>query len=190
MTSDDPRGTMPGSSLPSDPCLPDDLVVVGRVSGAYGVKGLVRVAPFNAPEESVLCSVRDWWLAQGASAVRAVRAESARVHSDALLCRIRGVDDRDQAEALKGAEISVRRSDFPAGDEDEVYWTDLIGCRVLTPEGIDLGRVTSVDEYGADPVLRLDDGDGQSRLIPFVPAWIVSVDTAARTIVADWQPDY
>ena len=180
--------------------LPDDLVEVGRISGAYGIKGGVRVAPYNAPEQSVLCIARDWWLAadrspgRGVLSARAgpypVRVESARVHSDSIVCRIRGVEDREQAERLKKFGISVRRSAFPAGADDEVYWTDLVGCRVRNPDGIDLGLVAAVDEYGADPVLRLAYGDGQVRLIPFVPAWILSVDTAAREIVADWQPDY
>jgi 16S rRNA processing protein RimM len=185
-----PPGAADGAGTPPvhDDAVPDDLVSVGRVAGAYGIKGMVRVVPFNAPESSVLRKVRDWWLSTGLP--RAVRAESARVHSDAIVCRIHGVDDRNQAEALKGAEVLVRRSAFPSSADDEVYWTDLIGCRVRTPEGVDLGRVASVDEYGADPVLHLVHGEGQSRLIPFVAAWIVSVDTSAREIVADWQPDY
>jgi 16S rRNA processing protein RimM len=184
----------------SGPDVPDDLVAVGRISGAYGIKGGVRVAPYNDPEQSVLCVARDWWLAGDRSSGRgvlparagpyAVRVESARVHSDSIVCRIRGVEDREQAERLKGSEISVRRSAFPAGAEDEVYWTDLVGCRVRNADGTDLGLVTAVDEYGADPVLRVAYGDGQVRLIPFVPAWIRSVDTGAREIVADWQPDY
>jgi len=70
-----------------------------------------------------------------------------------------------------------------------VYWVDLVGCRVSDPQGICLGHVAAVEDYGAHPILKVDAGDGRERLVPFVDQWIVSVDVAGRTIVTDWRLD-
>jgi 16S rRNA processing protein RimM len=84
----------------------------------------------------------------------------------------------------------VSRADFPAADPDEFYWVDLIGCAVVTPDGVDLGSVEAVDDHGAHPLLLVRAQDGRERLIPFVSAHVPEVDLAGRKIVADWDPDF
>ena len=150
------------------------------------MRGWVKVAPFNSPTDSVLRSCSRWWFEGGGT----VEIERAKLHGASLVCKPRGSDDRDDALAFRGREIFVSRADFPRGDPAEFYWIDLVGCRVSNRDGVALGTVTSVEDYGAHPLLRLDDGEGGERMIPFVSTWIVSVDLAGRAIVADWQPDY
>ena len=182
-----PTGT-PGLATPANAPVspPDDLVEVGRVVDAYGIKGWVKIAPFNDPTESVLRTSRRWWLADG----RALDVESARVHSASIVARPAGFETREQALALKGLTLRVSRSEFPRDRDGEFYWVDLVGCRVANPAGEALGEVVAVEDHGAHPILVLSDAGGVERMIPFIGACIVSVDTDARSIVADWQPDY
>ncbi len=176
--------------------------------GSYGVRGSLKIEPFNAPDESVLLHSRRWYLQRlapgrpGQAASRLgidlpivlparLAVESCRVHSAALIASVVGIGSKEAADALRGCELGVSRVDFPATTKDEFYWVDLIGCSVVTPAGWSLGVVDSVDHYGAHPLLRLraTPGGGET-LIPFVSAYVLEVDIAARRIVADWDPDF
>lgn len=189
-------GILPESSDPGEPP-PADLLLVGRVSGTYGIRGWVRVEPQNRPEDSVLRQARRWWVracgprgpgapARPEPAPRSVAIERARVHGASLVAKPEGCDDRDQALLLRGCDVLVSRADFPPGDDDEYYWTDLIGCEVHTPAGDLLGVVESVEDHGAHPLLNLLGADGALRMIPFIGVFILAVDLAARRITADW----
>ena len=169
----------------SDPN-PDDLIAVGRVVDSYGVRGWVKVQPYNAPVDSVLRSCRKWWLTDG----RVVDIDRSRVHGATIVGKPAGSEDRDSALAFKGQEIRVRRAEFPEGDPDEFYWVDLVGCAVTNVEGVDLGVVDAVEDYGAHPILKMRDASSRERMVPFIGLYIVEVDIRGRRIVADWQPDY
>jgi 16S rRNA processing protein RimM len=103
------------------------------------------------------------------------------------------VPDRNAAELLKGARIFVSRASFPTPEADEYYWVDLIGLDVVNREGLSLGAVRELLHTGPQTVLVLaytEEGKEKERMIPFVSAYIDSVDLAGRRIAADWQPDY
>ncbi|SHF53842.1 16S rRNA processing protein RimM [Lampropedia hyalina DSM 16112] len=181
---------------------PDDAVEVGRVLGAWGVKGWVKLLPFSADPETLL-SARRWFLRPAERGARVfdgdlqVQIAHVRVHTDTLVAQIDAIADRDLAEALKGARIFVLREDFPALDnEDEFYWVDLLGLQVINREGVRLGVVKELISNGPQSVLVVQDGATASgekatqRLIPFVDAYIDKVDRAAQSIHVDWQPDY
>ena len=99
------------------------------------------------------------------------------------------VPDRSAAEALKGARVFVARSSFPTAGTDEYYWVDLIGCTVFNRDGVTLGTVADLTDTGAHSVLRVVQGDDE-RLIPFVAAYVDTVDLQARRIGVDWGLDY
>jgi 16S rRNA processing protein RimM len=175
--------------------LPADAVEVGRIVGAWGVKGWFKVQPF-ANRPSALFSSKRWHLCPGdgtgspATAPPALlRITRAREHGAAVVAAAEDIADRDAAEALKGARIFVPRSSFPSPDQDEYYWVDLIGCVVVNRDGARLGTVREVFDTGAHCVLRVADG-AHERLIPFVAAYVDAVDLAARRITADWGLDY
>lgn len=172
---------------------PPDPVLVGRIVGAWGVRGWVRVAPFNDPRLSLLPRMPTWWLRDGAR-TRAMRVEAARPHgAGEIVARIAGIDDRDAANALEGSEVLLSRAQFPAPEHDEVYWADLIGCTVLDPDGASLGAIVSIEDQPAHPLMRVvEEGAPQphERLIPLVPEFLLSVDLDARVVVADWRSDY
>ncbi|MFT4102980.1 MAG: ribosome maturation factor RimM [Burkholderiaceae bacterium] len=186
------------SPVPASP--PADLVEVGRIGGAHGVRGAIKVIPHGRASDSALRTCRQWWLTDLPPVARerlgvAARqwpasVESARVQVDLIVAQLRGVSDRDLAIALNGARVWISRSAFPAAASDEYYWVDLIGCDVVDPSDRMLGRVAAVEEYGAGPLLKVHGADGVDRLIPFVDAVIGSVDVPGRRIVADWGLDY
>ena len=102
--------------------------------------------------------------------------------------------DRDAAEALKGARISIPRRYFPVTDDDEFYWVDLIGLAVENEAGEAFGTIDGLMETGAHQnlLVRTEGSDGKTveRLIPFVDAFVKTVDLAGRRVVVDWQSDY
>ena len=162
-------------------------VNVGRVSGVYGVRGWVRVRSDCEPQEQIL-AYSPWQLdTRGGWQSRAV--EAGRPHGSGLVAKLAGIDDREQAKALVGADIAVERGQLPALAEDEYYWNDLVGLRVITREGRELGRVTGLMQTGANDVLVVD-GE-RERLIPFIRGQVIlRVDTESGRMEVDWDPDF
>jgi len=187
--------------------LPDDAVEIARVLDAWGVKGWLKLLPHSS-EPQALLDAKVWFLQApearyrpGFSAFKgvvAVQVEQAKLHSDALVAKLVGLDERNAAEALKGARIFLPRSAFPAPGTDEYYWVDLIGLEVLNREGLSLGQVRDLMATGPTSVLVVEhpvtgeDGQVRSaeRMIPFVSAYVDAVDLPGRRITVDWQADY
>jgi len=190
-------------SSAAEPAWPDDAVEVGRIAGAWGVKGWFKVQPFAADPQALFSSKR-WFLREpddarparpGAAALPALlKIVEAKEHGDGVVARAQEVADRDAAEALRGARIFVGRSSFPTAGADEYYWVDLIGLAVLNREEQLLGSVVGLLDTGAHSVLRVlpegGKGEADERLIPFVARYIDEVDMPARRIRVDWGLDY
>jgi 16S rRNA processing protein RimM len=161
----------------------DELVVVGQVGRAHGVRGQVGVSPRTDDPE-------------GRFAVGAVLATDppergpltvaeARLHSGRWLLRFEGVADRNSAEALRGTTLLVALSDRPPLDDpDEFYDTDLIGLRALDPSGAELGQVVDVVHSPGADLLALS-ADGREVLVPFVRQIVPHIDPAAGTLTVD-----
>lgn len=164
----------------------DPWVEVGRVVGAHGVHGAMKVEPWTDPAESVLAQVDQWRLVARDGAVVDLVVDSLQVRPDALIARFEPARTREAIQAWKGATLSVRRSVFPPLDDDEYYWSDLVGCKVFDLAGRELGTVTAVLDLGADPLLQV----GSGLLVPFIETYVQSVDTAGRRIVVDWSEDW
>lgn len=179
--------------------LPADAVEVGRIADAWGVKGWFKVVPFSNDPEALL-SAKTWFLQPSEKGVKSffsgtvqLGIRQARAHSDALVAWAHGVEDRDAAEALRGSRVFVPRESFPATEEGEYYWVDLIGLPVVNREGVALGTVRELLPTGPQTTLVLTyehEGKARERLIPFVSAFVDQVDLAGRRITVDWQPDY
>jgi 16S rRNA processing protein RimM len=176
--------------------VPDDLIQVGHITGAYGIRGGVRVTPYSMDADALL-SVKTWWIDK--PSLRTVQVRNAKYHSGDVTATLVDVTDRDMAEALKGATVQVSRSDFPELPEDEYYWTDLIGLDTVNLQGEALGKVTDMMHNGAQSILRITpvpdpnaapDAKAPERLVPFVDQYVKTVDLQARTITLDWGLDY
>jgi 16S rRNA processing protein RimM len=108
-----------------------------------------------------------------------------------LLVKLKGVNDRDAALALKSKHVAVPREEFPEADEGEYYWSDLIGLSVTNQQGIGLGLVSDVFETGANDVIVVKDPkDGKERLLPFVDQTILDVSIAEKTMSVDWPIEW
>ncbi len=172
----------------SDPKPP---IPLGRVVDAWGVKGWVKVEPFAGAGDTALLKAPRGHVSRAASPAhpaidRWLVLNGTRRHAATVVAKPEGVDDRDAALALKGAEVGVLRADFPPLRDGEYYWVDLVGCAVSNPAGESLGTVVSVDDHGAHAIIETDAG----HLIPFVDAYVVDAVPAEGRIVVDWQADW
>jgi 16S rRNA processing protein RimM len=172
----------------------DRLVQLGVVRGAYGVRGWVRIAP-HAADVAVLLEVDRWWLCENGkdSTPRLLSVQDRRRHATALLAKWTGCDNKEAADALKGATIAVARKDFPQLPPDEYYWADLFGSRVVNRAGEELGIVSGRRATARAELTRewLEVSDGaKTLLIPLVAAYVDQVDVAARVIHVDWERDW
>ena len=158
-------------------------ICLGVIAGAHGVRGLVKVKSFTETAEDLTAYGP---LTDEAGARRFELTVTGRA-KDALLARIEGVADRDQAQALKGTRLYVARDALPALDEEETYYhADLIGLAAEDRDGRPLGRVRAVHNFGAGDLLELDGGpDGPSLLLPFTQAAVPVVDLAGGRIVVE-----
>lgn len=194
--------------------MPADAIEVGRITDAWGIKGWFKVLPHSASPEA-LFSAKSWFLlpperpmkpqrgTEAPAAAQQAWREPLRLnilevkdHSDTVVARAQGIDDRNASESLRGGRIFVPRSHFPAAADGEYYWVDLLGLQVVNREGVDLGQVRDLMSTGPQTVLVIESkaptegAKPVERMIPFVSAFVDDVDLAAQRITVDWQPDY
>ena len=168
-----------------------DVIELGAVRGAYGVKGWLRVAPF-ATDGGVLEAVDEWWLIRGRDK-QSVTVEDRRRHGTSILAKLPGCETKEAADALKGATVAVARDRFPPLPEGQHYLGDLIGSRVVNRSGEALGEVSGLRANEVAGVLRqwLEVTDRtDTRLIPLVEPYVDEVDAAAKLVRVDWQRDW
>ena len=165
-----------------------DLVVMGFVRGAFGVRGWVKIQADTEHADS-LFDYPQWWLKQKNGEWKSYTFEDGAVQPKALVVKFEEVDDRDIAEAMRGMQIAIPRADLPTPPDDEFYWVDLLGLEVVNRDNVVLGKVLNLLETGANDVLVVR-GETEERLIPFVSDYIVDVDLAANRITVDWGLDY
>jgi 16S rRNA processing protein RimM len=199
--------TQAAAGWADEPAFPDDAVEVGRILGAWGVKGGLRVQPFSS-DPKALFSSRRWFLKPsdgpnprppGAAPVpHLLRITHSKEHGDGVVATAQEVPDRNTAEGLKGVRIFIARSSFPTAADGEYYWIDLLGLQVLNRQGEALGQVVDLIDTGVHSVLRLRrpdapegaTGEAHERLIPFVAAYVDDVNLSERRITVDWGLDY
>jgi len=159
---------------------------MGRIVGAFGVRGWVRLQPFTQTPES-LVAYPEWWIG-GESGWQPLRIEEAQAQANSVVAKIAGCDDRDAAALYRGKEVAVSRGAFPEAGENEYYWADLIGLEVVNDQGENLGTVAEIFDTGSNDVLVVT-GE-RERLIPFLAHVVMQVDVAGRVIRVDWGADY
>lgn len=155
-------------------------VLLGHIAGAHGIRGAVLVRSYTAEPEAIADYGPLQSEAADASFVLAVEGATAK----GVICRVEGVGDRTQAEALKGVALYVARDRLPPPDEGEYYHADLIGLAAVTEEGRALGTVVAVPNYGAGDILEVrPEGEKRTVLFPMTAAVVRRVDLAGGVIV-------
>jgi 16S rRNA processing protein RimM len=164
-----------------------ELVLLGRISGAHGLKGEVKIAAFTAEPEDI-AAYGPLKSADGAQIFEIASLRSAG--GGAVIAKLRGVLDRDAAEKLKGTELYMARASLPPAEPGEYYHSDLIGLTAVSPDGETLGEVIAIQNFGAGDLLELRPARGrQTGLIPFESTHVPHVDLEAGRVIIVW-PEY
>lgn len=171
--------------------LPENLVIMGRIVAPYGVYGWLKVLPDTETMDS-LFAYDAWWIGKDSN-WRKLDVVEAKIHSDVLVVKLQGIDDRDAAFACKGKKVAVPREALPETAENEYYWSDLIGLSVKNQQDTAFGEISDVFETGANDVIVVSSKDGaesRERLIPFTAQTILDVNIEAKTMLVDWDAEF
>jgi 16S rRNA processing protein RimM len=167
---------------------PQGMLLLGRVHGAFGIRGELKLESFTDPGSAIF-RYQPWLLRDAQGRERELTGVRGREGGKGLVATFPGIDDRDSAEALRGAELYAPRSALPPPRPGEYYWVDLEGLRVVNVEGADFGTVSHLFSTGANDVL-VARGD-RERMIPFLePDYIRQVDFDAGLVTVDWDADF
>ena len=164
------------------------MIQVGKVHGAFGVRGEVKLESFTEPRSAIF-RYQPWVLRDARGVERECEGAKGRETPKGVVATVPGIDDRDAAEAARGLDVFVPRDALPPPRPGEYYWVDLEGLRVRNVEGVEFGVVSHLFSTGANDVL-VAQGD-RERMIPFVlPDYIVSIDFEAALVTVDWDPEF
>ncbi|CAK3949359.1 ribosome maturation factor RimM [Vibrio crassostreae] len=169
-------------------------IVMGKLGSTYGIRGWLKVFSYTDNAESIF-DYSPWYLNQKGKWVE-YKVESWKRHGQGYVCKLAGLDVREDAQLMTNFEIAIDPASLPELSEDEFYWRELFGMQVFTTKGYDLGKVTDLLETGSNDVLvikaNLKDAFGQKeRLVPYLKEQVIKkVDREARRIEVDWDPGF
>ena len=162
------------------------LVAMGRVAGAFGVQGWVKVKPYTESPDGLGGYAS--WVLRTADGWREMALEEFELHAKGPVARLAGCAERTAAERLRGCEIAVPRAALGEAEEGTLFQADLEGFEVRAEDGRALGTVDGFIETGGASVMVVR--GTTERLIPFVADYVKSVDREARRVMVDWKADY
>jgi 16S rRNA processing protein RimM len=158
-----------------------NLILVGRVAGAFGTRGEVRITAYTE-EPLALLRYRTLKRKNGTPALSLVSARGAK---GGVIARAEEVTTKEAADVLRGLELYVPREALPPTEEDEFYIADLVGLAAFTPDGDPLGRVKAVHDFGAGDILEIDPPDGRAAIwLPFTREAVPGVDVPGGRLTA------
>lgn len=162
-------------------------IIIGRINGIYGVRGWVKVYSYTRPIENIL-SYSPWQLYQHKQ-WQTVKVSEGKPHGKGIIVRLETCQTREQAALLLGSKIAIARDQLPPTEDDEYYWSDLIGLNVINQDGIAFGTVDYLIETGSNDVLVVK-GE-RERLIPFIMHdFVIQVDLQQQRILVDWDAEF
>jgi 16S rRNA processing protein RimM len=164
-----------------------DLVVMARIAAPFGIKGWLKLQTFTQEPDSLDAYAS--WLVKAPSGWEEWELEEFAVNAKGAVAKLKGCDDRSQAELIAKRDIAIPRESLDEAGDGEHYWIDLIGAEVVNPLGERLGKIETLMETGANDVLVVKLGT-EELLIPFIADVIVKVDRVARVVTVNWSKDY
>lgn len=157
-------------------------ILVGVFGAPHGVRGELRLKSFTADP----MAIADYPRLTDESGKRAFKIVAARpIKDDMLIVRVDGVSDRNAAEKLTNISLSIAREDLPPADEEEFYYADLIGLRAETREGVLIGKIAAVQNFGAGDILDVRPDVGENLLLPFTKKIVPVVDVAGGRVIVE-----
>ncbi len=172
----------------------DEMILVGRVSGLFGVKGWIKLHSDTGPRENIL-SYSPLYLEckdESGAQWQAVKLLSGKKQGKSIIAHLADCSDRNAAELLVGLRVAIKQEQLATTAEGEYYWSDLIGLKVSTLEKVELGVITEMMETGANDVfvVRAEE-DGQERLLPFIHGDVIKeIDLEQACMTVDWDPEF
>ncbi len=159
----------------------DDMLLVGRIGAAHGIRGEVRIAPFTQNPTDIAA----YGPLHTDREALSVSIVAVRVQGNGVVARLKGVDDRNAAERLNGVSLFVPRTALPdPEDEDDFYHADLLGLKVRLEDGTEIGEVLGLPNYGAGDILEVrDPRSGDTFLYPFTRAVVPKIDIEGGYLV-------
>lgn len=164
----------------------ENLVIIGKIISAYGIKGWVKIRPFTETAKSFI-QYKKQFLSKNQKDWNCIQIEKMKIQGQDVVADL-GFENRDQAIESKGQILAVDRQQLPKLEENEYYWDDLIGLNVYDSQHNDLGKVIELIETGANDVLVVS-GE-KERLIPYIPQVIVKIDLTEKRIDVDWDKEF
>ncbi|WP_447589649.1 ribosome maturation factor RimM [Aquipseudomonas campi] len=169
-----------------------DLIVIGKITSVHGIRGEVKIFSFTDPIDNLLDYKR--WTLQRDGEVKQVELVSGRLQGKVLVAKLKGLDDREVARTFAGFDICIPRESLPDLAEDEYYWYQLVGLKVIDHLGQLLGMIDHLLETGSNDVMvvkpcagSLDD---RERLLPYTAQCVLKVDLDAGEMQVDWDADF
>lgn len=157
-----------------------DRICVAQIGAAHGIRGEVRLRSFT--EDPM--AVTSYGPLQSEDGTRRFEIEALRPSKDHFVARLKGVSDRNAAEALTNLKLYVSREKLPPAAEGEFYHADLVGLAAVTPDGASLGTVTAIHNFGAGDVIEIKpESGGETLLVPFTDTTVPEIDIAAGRMV-------
>lgn len=172
---------------------PANMMVVGKITSVYGVKGWVKIYSHTEPMDNILNYAP--WFVRLEGRLQTVQIEQGKRHGKGLIAKLAGCSDRDQAQVYCGNDISVDQSQLPALSTDEYYWHQLEKLNVVTESKELLGRVDHLISTGSNDVLVVkataESIDDRERLVPYLPEQVIKeINLEEGTIRVDWDSEF
>ena len=170
-------------------------IVIGQISGVFGVHGWVKVFSHTDPRNNILEYTP--WLIKKKDGWHSVSFVKGRKQGKTIVAQLKGIDDPDKAHALIGCDIAIEESQLKQLAEGEFYWRELQGLKVINQEDTVLGNVSSMMATGANDVIvvKLDANIAKAKntkeiLIPYIDSVVKNIDLDAGLIKVDWDEDF
>ncbi|MEH6476651.1 MAG: ribosome maturation factor RimM [Sneathiella sp.] len=167
-----------------------DRLLLGVIAGPKGIKGEMKVKSFTEVPEDLV----SYGLLEDKTGTKQFKITLVGTSKNLPVIRIKGVDDRNQAEALKGQELYILRDKLPGIEQaDEFYHTDLIGLDVIEEDGSKFGEILRLYDFGAGDIMEITPvkkGAKSTILVPFTKEMVPTVDLAARQVTINLSDDF
>ena len=161
-------------------------LLVGKINGFFGVQGWVKIFSYTEPRKNIL-EYQPWYFIDDGT-YKAIEMTTGHEQSKTIVAHVKGIDSKDQAVQLIGKSLYIDKDQLPQLDDNEHYWHELVGFRVINKDGIDLGVVNYLVDTGSNNVLVIK-GD-KEHWIPYIDPYLVSIDKQNRFISVDWDENF
>ncbi len=161
-------------------------IIVGQFGHSYGIKGWLKVHSLTDPAENILQYLP--WQIQHQTQWGLINVTHTKLQGNNILAKIAGCDTPEAAKLYANDPIAIEREQLPPLTEQEYYWTDLIGLKVINQDGVDFGVVDSLFATGSNDVLVVN-GE-RKRLLPYTAAVIINVDLSKKILQVMWDADF